>query len=146
MLASVPLVSVIIVNWNGMQYLERCLSSLRNSNYAHQKMEIIVVDNNSSDGSVDFVKKLFPDVSLLELDKNYGFTGGNNRGVKVARGELLVFLNNDTLVDENWLVELVKAANSDKQIGICGSKIMFEERYFRRWRITFCFDRRYERK
>jgi GT2 family glycosyltransferase len=127
-LDSAPSVSVIILNWNGKRHLERCLPSLRNTNYPSEKIELIVVDNKSSDGSKAFVRNFFPEIIFLELDKNYGFTGGNNRGAEVAHGELLVFLNNDTLVDDNWLVELVKVANNDKQIGICGSKILFEER------------------
>ena len=85
-----------------------------------------MVDNNSSDGSVDFVRDSFPEVSVLQLDKNYGFTGGNNRGVQIAHGELLVFLNNDTIVDPNWLIELVSVVNANSGIGVCGSKIVFE--------------------
>lgn len=123
---NVPLVSVIIVNWNGKRYLERCLSSLEKNKYKPEKMEIIIVDNNSSDGSVEFVRKFFPDVFVLKLDKNYGFAGGNNRGVRFAKGKYIVFLNNDTQVTKEWLSELVQASTKHSA-SICTSKTLFME-------------------
>jgi len=122
-----PFISIIILNWNGKKHLKYCLASLKRTAYPADKLEVIVVDNNSSDGSTIFVKKFYPNVCLLELDRNYGFAGGNNRGAQIAKGEMLVFLNNDTEVTENWLIELVNIAKEDRQIGICGSKILFME-------------------
>jgi GT2 family glycosyltransferase len=87
-----------------------------------------MVDNGSVDGSVEYVKKNFPWVKILALDKNYGFTGGNNRGAGMATGDLLVFLNNDTVVNKHWLDELVKVILSDDKIGVCGSKIVFMDK------------------
>lgn len=125
---SLPFVSVIVTNYNGRHFLDSCFRSLYKINYPRELYEVIMVDNGSTDGSVEFVEKSFPWVKIIRLDKNFGFTGGNNRGVKKAKGDFLVFLNNDTEVDENWLIELVKAATKLKNVGICGSKILFMRR------------------
>ncbi|MBU4223242.1 MAG: glycosyltransferase family 2 protein, partial [Euryarchaeota archaeon] len=91
-----PLVSVIIVNYNGKQYLKNCLSSLSAQSYP--AIEVIFVDNASSDGSVEYVRKEFPSVRIIESKKNLGFAKGNNLGIREARGELIATLNNDTEV------------------------------------------------
>lgn len=101
-----PLVSVIIVNYNGKMLLKQCLPSLLQTDYPNY--EIIVVDNGSSDGSTKFVKENFPTVKVIQLNKNYGYTGAVNSGVKYAKGELLAILNNDITVERTWLKELVK--------------------------------------
>ena len=101
-----PLVSVIIVNYNGKMLLKQCLPSLLQTDYP--SYEIIVVDNGSSDGSIKFVKENFPTVKVIQLNKNYGYTGAVNSGVKYAKGELLAILNNDITVERTWLKELVK--------------------------------------
>jgi len=123
-LKKLPKVSIIIPNYNGRSFLDACLSSISQINYPRDRYDVILVDNGSNDGSVEYVRNRFPWVIILVLNRNYGFTGGNNRGAKIARGDLIVFLNNDTVVDKNWLYELVKVTLSDKLIGICGSKIM----------------------
>ena len=102
-----PLVSVIIVNYNGKHHLEKCLRSLSKVDY--KNYEIILVDNNSSDGSIEFVKESYPSVIIKKLDKNYGFAEPNNIGAKSANGEFLLFLNNDTYVEPNFISELVKS-------------------------------------
>jgi GT2 family glycosyltransferase len=120
-----PLVSVIILNCNGRHYLEACLSSVFETDY--ENFEIIFVDNNSCDGSVPFVMKRFGGdnrLKILVLDKNYGFAGGNNFGIRAACGDLIVFLNNDTIVDKGWLRELVKVMKSNEAIGVCQSKLL----------------------
>lgn len=122
--SSDPHVSVIVLNYNGKKFLKNCFSSLNLTDYPRECFETIMVDNGSTDGSVDYVKANFPWVRILPLAKNYGYTGGNNRGASFARGELLVFLNNDTTVEKNWLKQLVKVMNIDRRIAICGSKIM----------------------
>src|SRR5690348_7949467 len=100
-----PLVSVIIPSWNGKHLLQECLTSLQKQSYPN--FEVIVVDNGSTDGSVQFLKKFFPKVKIVQLDKNYGFAKAINNGVKSAQGNLVAFLNNDTLVDPKWLEYLV---------------------------------------
>jgi hypothetical protein len=117
-------VSVIILNYNGKKFLKNCFSSLNLTDYPRECFETIMVDNGSTDDSVEYVKTNFPWVRILPLAKNYGYTGGNNRGASCARGELLVFLNNDTTVEKNWLKQLAKVMNIDRRIAICGSKIM----------------------
>jgi len=123
-----PFVSIIIVNYNGKHYLEECLSSLGGSDYPRDRIEVILVDNASTDGSFEYVKKKFPNVRILQLNKNYGFCKPNNEGVKIAKGEYVVFLNNDTAVDKKWLSELVKGVLSDKDVVSCASKMLYYQR------------------
>jgi GT2 family glycosyltransferase len=119
-----PFVSIVVLNYNGKAFLEACLSSIFKIRYPRSSYEIILVDNASTDGSVEYVRNNFPSIRLLALNKNYGFTEGNNKGAELAHGDFIVFLNNDTIVDENWLNELTDVALIDSKIGICGSKIM----------------------
>ena len=115
------MVSVIIVNYNGKTYLEECLKSL--SKISYNEYEVILVDNNSEDSSVEFVKANYPEVRIIKLDQNYGFAEPNNLGAKNAKGDLLLFLNNDTLVTPDFLTELVKMT-SDPKIAIFQSLLL----------------------
>ncbi len=119
---SEPYVSIVIPNLNGRRHLEMCLSSIHNLAYPH--FEIIVVDNASTDGSVDFVKANYPRVKLLINPVNLGFAEGCNVGMRNAKGNYVALLNNDIEVDPNWLTELILVAQSDPRIAICASKIM----------------------
>lgn len=122
-----PLVSVISVNYNGSKFLVDCLSSLYKMTYPNY--EVIMVDNASTDSSVEFIEKNFPEVKILRNRKNLGFAAGNNRGVEIARGKYLSFLNNDTKVKPDFLNFLVDVAQSDERVGICACKILtFEGR------------------
>ena len=123
-----PQVSVIVVNHNGKHFLEECLTSVENSYYSRDKYEIILVDNASSDGSVEFTTNIFPQVRILKLDENYGFCKPNNEGAKIARGEYIVLLNNDTVVTREWLSELMKGVSSDEKVVCCASKILYYDR------------------
>lgn len=116
------LASVIIVNFNGRKYLKKCLESLKRQTYS--EMEVILVDNASSDGSLRYVKENFPWVKVVENQRNVGFAEGCNIGAKHANGEYLVFLNYDTEVDSKWLEALIEAAESSPKVAICGSKIL----------------------
>lgn len=117
-------ISIVIVNYNGCKWLEECLSSLDKLHYPKEKIEIILSDNASTDDSVEFTKKHFPQTKIVALNDNYGFCRANNLAAKEARGEYLVFLNNDTFVDPDWLTELTRPlTNSDV---ICAaSKLLF---------------------
>ncbi len=119
-------VSIVVLNWNGRELLERCLSSLK-KNTRYTDYEVILVDNGSEDGSQTLVRKNFPDIKLIENEKNLGFSRGVNKGLKIAKGEYLFLLNNDTEVTEGWLSELVKVARSDPSIGIVGCKLIFPD-------------------
>jgi GT2 family glycosyltransferase len=121
--ASVPLVSVIVVNHNRADLLRECLDSLVAQTYPC--FEILVVDNASTDASRDLVCR-YPDsrIRLIELDKNLGFGVPNNIGVGEARGSLIALLNNDAVADTAWLAHLFQAINSEPDVGMCASKIL----------------------
>ena len=99
--------SIIIPNWNGRELLEQCLPSVveavRSGGEGH---EIIVVDNHSTDDSVPFLKANYPEVKVLELDRNRGFAGGCNAGAAASQSEIIVFLNNDMMVDRLSLIHI----------------------------------------
>jgi len=90
----------------------------------YKKFEVILIDNNSTDDSIEFVKNTFPSVIIIKLDKNYGFAYPNNVGAKNAKGDFLLFLNNDTIVDPQFMTELVKAMQKDDKIAICQSMLL----------------------
>ncbi|MFZ2603831.1 MAG: glycosyltransferase family 2 protein [Candidatus Omnitrophota bacterium] len=115
-----PLVSVIIVNYNGKKYLKNCFDSLLQGLYAN--IEIILVDNGSSDGSVEFVGDAYKNVQLLDLKNNFGLAIASNKGAEIAKGEYLFFFNNDTVADSNLITRLVEAVKEDSEIGIAGCK------------------------
>lgn len=117
-------VSVIIVNYNGCEYLEPCLSSLGTIDYPNAHLEIIVVDNGSTDGSVDLLKRMFPHVRLIQNHTNLGFSKAANIGAAAARGEFRAFLNNDMRVDKGWLRPLLGAILSDSAVACAGSVIL----------------------
>lgn len=121
-----PLISIIIVNWNGKNNLKDCFGSLFKINYI--SYEVIVVDNGSKDGSVNYIKgvqKKHKNVILIENSTNLGFAEGNNVGyTNYSKGELVLLLNNDAIVDENFLGILVEKINSSKKIGAVQPKIL----------------------
>jgi len=117
-----PFVSIIVLNWNGLDFLEKCLQSLVCLDYANY--EIIVVDNDSNDGSPEIVTKHFPDVKLIVNKRNLGFAGGNNVGIRASKGDLIALVNNDISVDRKWLRELVTVAVSSERIGIVSGIVL----------------------
>jgi len=117
-----PLVSVIIVNYNGKKNLEKCLESLMKVGY--KNFEIILVDNNSIDDSIEFVKNVYPSIMIIKLDKNYGFAEPNNIGAKNAKGDFYLFLNNDTVVSSNFIKEMINVLKQDSKIAICQSLLL----------------------
>ncbi|MDT8304593.1 MAG: glycosyltransferase family 2 protein [Anaerolineae bacterium] len=121
-----PTFSVIIPHWNGREHLEMCLGALRCQRY--RDFEVILVDNGSSDGSQDYVHEQFPEVRLVELGANRGFTGACNAGYSVATGEYIVLLNNDTEADPGWLGALASAFARHPQAGILASKLLLFDR------------------
>ncbi|MDO8659799.1 MAG: glycosyltransferase family 2 protein [Candidatus Parcubacteria bacterium] len=107
-------VSIVILNWNGKKFLKNCLDSLTQLTYS--QIEIIVVDNNSSDGSQEFVKKNYKKVILIGNKENYGFAKGNNIGFKASTGDYILILNNDTIVTSNFLSPLIRDFENDPKI------------------------------
>ena len=118
-----PEVSIIIVSWNGRNHLEACLSSIANQREVN--IETILVDNGSTDQTVEFVQEKFPWVRLVCLDSNRGFAGGNNAGACEARGQYLVFLNNDTVVESGWLRALQDGLNESHGFVMSTSRIVY---------------------
>ncbi len=115
--------SVIILNYNVQYFLELCLRSVEAA-ISNIDAEIIVVDNNSEDGSCQMVKTLFPNVLLIENKKNYGFSKGNNIGVQKAKGEYLCILNPDTVVAEDTFLKLIEFSKNKAKLGIVGCKLI----------------------
>lgn len=121
-------VSIVIPNYNGKQYIKACMESLEKQSY--KDFEIILVDNGSLDGSRSYIKENYPDINVIFLDKNYGFSYAVNVGIKQSNAEYVVLLNNDTEVDKDWLGNLVRCIEKDKQIFSCSSKmIRYNERH-----------------
>jgi GT2 family glycosyltransferase/glycosyltransferase involved in cell wall biosynthesis/SAM-dependent methyltransferase len=116
-----PLVSVLIVCTNERQHLAECLGSLQECTYP--EIEVIVSDNGSTDGSVEFIRRTFPSVKVIESGKNLGFPEANNRAMRVARGRYLFLLNPDTRIDPRCIDELVRAMEEDENIGIAAAKM-----------------------
>lgn len=121
-----PLVSVVIVNWNGKQHLAECLDSLVAQNIKDR--EIVLVDNGSHDGSVEMVQGAYPFIRVVSLPENLGFAGGNNAGIRIASGKYIALLNNDTRVDPEWMPSLLNEAEaSSPHVGMWASKILSYE-------------------
>ena len=100
------MVSIVIVNYNVKYFLEQCLYSIRKS-AAGIPVEIFVVDNQSTDGSLEYLKQRFPEVRFIANDSNLGFSKASNKGLEYARGKYLLFLNPDTLLSENTLKKCI---------------------------------------
>jgi GT2 family glycosyltransferase len=127
-----PKVSVIVLNLNGLKLLRISIPALIKTNY--QNLEIIVIDNGSTDGSIGYLEEEFPSVRVIPLKFNKGITIANNIGARVANGSLLSFINNDMEVDPGWLAPLVEALENDLSVAGCDSKYL---NYFDRRRIDF---------
>ena len=115
-------VSVIIPHWNGIEVLSDCLESLQKSTYPN--LEIIVVDNASTDGSPDWVSLHYPNIKLIENNTNLGYAGGCNKGAKASTGDYLVFLNNDTIHNEGWIETLADFLNLNPKASAVQPKIL----------------------
>jgi GT2 family glycosyltransferase len=119
---SSPKVSVIIINYNGKELLETCLESLFKIDY--DNFEVILVDNNSTDGTIEFVTKNYSSIIIIKLDSNKGFAEPNNISAKIAKGDYLLFLNNDTVVTPDFISKMIKVVENDKKIAICQSLLL----------------------
>jgi hypothetical protein len=122
MIRKLPLVSIIIVNFNGKKWLVDCLDSIRKHDYG--ALEVIVVDNNSSDDSVKFIKATYPSAKIVLNNENLGFAEGNNRGVAAATGEYYFLLNNDTILcDQDLIRKSITFLVAHPKIGVIQPKI-----------------------
>jgi GT2 family glycosyltransferase len=121
-------VSLIILNWNGKELLAESLPAIqRATEKVKNPVEVIVVDNGSTDGSIEFVRTNYPAFKTVRLQENLGFSEGNNRGAAEAEGQLLVFLNNDMIVDEDFLYPLLSPFDEDPTVFAVASQIVFSD-------------------
>jgi len=120
-----PSVSVVVLNWNGLRFLGPCIASLLKQ--TSPLREIILVDNASNDRSIEYVKKSFRSVKIIENGRNLGFAEGNNVGLRSAEGDYIVVLNNDTQVALNFIQTLVECASADPRAGSVSCRIVQED-------------------
>lgn len=116
------MISIVIPNYNGKHFLEGCLSSIAAQTY--RDFETILVDNASRDGSVSFVKERFPWILTVENPVNLGFAGGTNSGIRKAKGQYILTLNNDTRLEPDFLEEVKTAMESDSTVGTVAPKML----------------------
>lgn len=117
-------IAIAILNWNGKNLLEKFLPSVF-TNSPSNYCDIFIIDNGSDDDSIEFANKKFPEAKIIKLDKNYGFTGGYNKGLKeITSYEFFIILNSDIEVTLGWIEPLLDKMNNDSQIGICGPKLL----------------------
>ncbi len=121
-MSDTPKVSVIIPNFNGIEYLHTCLSSLQEQTF--RDFEVIIVDNNSHDSSEEFIKKNYPAVRIIKNTRNNGYSTAVNQGIQLSRSEFIATLNNDTSVTPQWLGTIIRAFQNNPDIGFCASKIV----------------------
>jgi hypothetical protein len=121
-----PDVSIVIVNWNGRQYLEACLNAVAAQEGV--SAETIFVDNGSTDGSAAYVGERYPWVRVVALTENRGFAGGNNAGAREARGRFVALLNNDTAADPGWLKALLAASGGDEGVLVTSRIVYMHDR------------------
>lgn len=123
------MIYIIILTWNGSKYLSKLFNSLQNLNYDQKKIKYIIIDSGSTDGTIKFLENLnWPNLQFVKLEKNIGFTSGNNIGLRSAlenNAAYVVLLNQDTYVEPDFLIELIKTAESEKNIGIVQSLILY---------------------
>lgn len=116
-----PLISVIVLNYNGKRFLKVLFDSLLKTTYSNY--EIIMIDNHSNDDSINFVRKNYPSVKVYDSGGNIGYSGGNNYGIEKANGEFVLLLNNDIEVTPGWLEPIIEEFESDENIAACQPKI-----------------------
>lgn len=116
-----PLVTFVVVNWNGENYLSECLDSIQNQSY--RSVELIVVDNASTDSSLQILKDR-PGLRLIQNDKNLGFGPANNQALVEARGEIIAFINNDIVLDRTWLQKITAPMIERSEVGMCAGKTL----------------------
>jgi GT2 family glycosyltransferase len=122
-------VAVLILNYNGKCYLRRCLDTVLSQSLTYGGYDVYLIDNASVDGSVEYVRENYPSVKIIQNKMNLGFAGGFNIAIEkvIDKYDYLVILNNDVIVEENWLEELILPFKRDPKIGICTSLVLFPD-------------------
>jgi GT2 family glycosyltransferase/glycosyltransferase involved in cell wall biosynthesis len=122
-----PSVSIVVVNLNGQSLLGDCLDALVAQDYPQESMQVILVDNGSTDDSVTFVRETHPTVRIIEAGRNLGFAGGNNLGARLATGKYVAFINNDARADPGWLRALAEALEGQPEYACASAKILNQD-------------------
>ena len=120
-----PFISILVLNWNGERFLQRCLNAI--SAQTFRDFEVLVLDNASTDGSSEGIETAWPGFQIHRYEQNLGFAQGNNRGARFARGEWLVFLNNDAFPEPDWLLELVRAVRENPDFSFFSSRLLYAD-------------------
>lgn len=115
-------ITVIIPNYNGIAYIENCLASLKNQSF--KDFLVMIIDNASEDGSRELIKEKFPEMMLVELSQNFGFSRAVNEGIKRAKSEYIILLNNDTKAEVDFVEQLLFAIEKDEKIFSVGAKML----------------------
>lgn len=115
-------ITVIIPNYNGMLFLKACLDALKGQNF--KEFETLIIDNGSTDGSVEFIEAFYPEMRLVKREENYGFCNAVNEGIRLAKTPYVLLLNNDTEVEPDFVEELLKAIREDNRIFSVSSKML----------------------
>ncbi len=139
-----PLISIIIPVWNKLDLTKQCLTAIV-QNTQYKNYEVIIIDNASTDGTSDFLKTLTGDVKIITNEENLGFAKASNQGAKIASGKYLLFLNNDTIPQKGWLSNLVETIESDKKIGIVGSKLFYPDNTIQHCGASMRYDKKFFR-
>lgn len=119
-----PSTTVVVLNWNGSAMLPACLDSVAALDYPKDRLQVIVVDNGSTDGSLSLIRSRYPHVQLIAHDENRGFAAANNGAAREATGDYVAFLNNDARVDRQWLNELVNHLEAFPSVALAGSLVL----------------------
>jgi GT2 family glycosyltransferase len=119
-----PLVSLVVLNWNGREFLDGCLSSLEQLDYPEDRLELILCDNGSIDDSVEYVRATHPRFKVVALERNHGFAEGNDLAAAAATGDWVGFLNNDMEVPRDWVRSMLRPLETRPGLACIGSRIM----------------------
>lgn len=114
--------TIVIPNYNGKHFMQPCLQSLQNQ--TSSDFEILVVDNNSTDGSLEYMQEFYPDIRIISLDKNYGFSRAVNEGIRNSRTPYVILLNNDTTIDKYYVESMIHAIEKSPRIFSVSSKMI----------------------
>lgn len=123
---TLPTVSVVVVNYNGRHHLEPCFNSLIKQDYPGDRLELLLIDNASQDGSLELMAQRFPDVKIIRNQENVGFAPAVNQGARAATGQYVALINNDAYADPNWIAEMVVMAERQRDDGVVciGAKML----------------------
>ncbi len=116
-----PLISIQILNWNRAEETQRAIASALDQSY--NNIEVILVDNGSTDNSIEITSKNYPEIKIVELDKNYGCPEGRNRGLKYCNGEYIFYLDNDGVLHRDAVLNAYKSISENENVGIIGGVI-----------------------